>query len=237
MRPDNPRVGQSRPSRTFTEEARRAQLIDCAIDVLVTHGYAGTTLGRVADRAGVSKGAVSYHFAGKAELLEATVHEVYERGIRHARELWFDEHGGSAGPPALLTAYIEANLAYIAAHPAEIAATIEVSRNHRDADGALVFGTSFEASLYETLEDIFRQGQRSGHFRDFDPHVMAVSVRRVIDGFSYQVLSGPDIDPKAYTAEVVALFDHATRADGRRTTPRTAPGPRGEPAPRAGDHP
>ena len=213
MRSDGDPDGQSL-SRTFLEQARRTQLIDCAVEVLVAHGYAGTTLSRVAERAGVSKGVVLYHFASKAELLEATVNEVYDRGIRHAKESWFDRHAESAAPPDLLRAYLETNLAYIAAHPAEIAAAIEVGRNHRDADGALVFGTEFEERLYATLEDIFRAGQQSGHFHLFAPRVMAVSVRRVIDGFSFQLLAVPNLDTEAYAAEVVALFERATRADG-----------------------
>ena len=74
--------------------------------------------------------------------------------------------------------------AWVGPSPAtpEIAATIEVTRNHRDADGALVFGPGFEEALYTPLEEIFRAGQASGHFRDFAPRVMAISVRRVIDG-------------------------------------------------------
>jgi TetR/AcrR family fatty acid metabolism transcriptional regulator len=208
--------GQDDATRTFTEHARRAQLIDCTIAVIVAHGYAGATLSRVAEFAGVSKGVVLYHFANKAELLEATVREVYGRGIRHAKETFFDQHAATATPPELLNGYLRTNLEYIAAHPAEIAAIIEISRNHRDAEGALVFGTGFEESLYAVLEDIFRAGQESGYFRDFDPRVMAVSVRRVIDGFSFQVLAVPNLDTAAYTSEVVALFDQATKMEADR---------------------
>ena len=215
MRSDNHPGGQT-PERTFTEEARRGQLIDCTIEVLVNHGYAGTTLSRVAERAGVSKGVVLYHFTNKAELLEATVREVYDRGVAHAKRAWFDHHAESASPPELLRGYLQTNLEYIAAHPMEIAATIEVSRNHRDAAGALVFGPSFEESLYAPLEGIFDAGQGSGHFRNFDRRVMAVSLRRVIDGFSFQMLAVPGLDSGAYTSEVVALFDRATRKDGTR---------------------
>lgn len=216
MRSDNQPDGQSDAPRTFTEEARRGQLIDCTIDVLVTQGYGGATLSRVAQRAGVSKGVVLYHFTNKAELLEAVVHEVYARGIAHAKSAWFDQHADSAGPAEMLRGYLQTNLDYIATHPTEIAATIEVSRNHRDAAGALVFGSEFEESLYAVLEGIFLAGQASGQFRSFDPRVMAVSVRRVIDGFSFQVLADPGLDAERYTAEVVDLFDRATRTEGSR---------------------
>lgn len=216
MRSENHPDGQSSRPATFTEQARRSQLIDCTIEAVVSHGYAGATLARVAELAGVSKGVVLYHFANKAELLEATVREVYGRGIRHAKTAWFDRHAESATPPELLRAYLQTNLGYIAAHPAEIAATIEVTRTHRDAEGQLVFSTGFEEALYTPLEEILRAGQASGHFRDFAPRVMAISVRRVIDGFSFQVLADPDLDTVSYSAQVVALFEHATRADATR---------------------
>jgi hypothetical protein len=56
-----------------------------------------------------------------------------------------------------------------------------------------------------------RDGQDTGEFRPFDPRVMAIAVRRVIDGFTFRVLAVPDVDAQAFTAEVVALFEHATR--------------------------
>ena len=44
-------------------------MLDAAIACLVEHGYAGTTMRRIADRAGVTPGAVQHHFTSKAALL------------------------------------------------------------------------------------------------------------------------------------------------------------------------
>lgn len=55
--------------------ATRTALLDAAIDCLAEEGYAKTTKRRIAERAGVSTGALQHHFASKAELLgEATRH-------------------------------------------------------------------------------------------------------------------------------------------------------------------
>lgn len=56
---------------TFVRAARRAQLVDVAIATIADRGYAATTLQQVADRAGVSKGVVSYHFAGRDALVDS----------------------------------------------------------------------------------------------------------------------------------------------------------------------
>ncbi|MEV0622813.1 TetR/AcrR family transcriptional regulator [Nonomuraea sp. NPDC050404] len=196
---------------TFTETARRSQIVECAIETVCEFGYAGASLSRVAERAGISKGVITYHFASKAEILEEAVAVVFARGAEFAMRS--GAFTGDSEPHDALRGYLESNLAYIAAHPREINAVVEITRGHRDADGRQVFGTAWEErEVLGLLEEIFREGQRLGHFRDFSPRVMAVAVRRVIDGFSFQVLAHPDTDVAAYTAEVVAMFEHATRA-------------------------
>ena len=59
---------QSRP--TFTEAARRTQIIACAIETLATLGYAQASLAHIAQRAGISKGVIVYYFSSKEELYQ-----------------------------------------------------------------------------------------------------------------------------------------------------------------------
>lgn len=198
---------------TFTEAVRRAQIVECAIEAVCEFGYAGASLSRVAKLAGISKGVITYHFASKAEILEEAVAVVYERGAEFALRTRSEAFDDDADPRDALRAYLETNLAYIAAHPREINAVVEITRGHRDADGRPVFGSAWEErEVIEPLEELFREGQERGRFRDFSPRVMAVAVRRVIDGFTFQMLAHPDTDVAGFTAEVVALFEHATRA-------------------------
>lgn len=67
-------------------DATRAGLLQATVDCLVEHGYAGTTMQRVQDRAGVSRGAVLHHFNTKEELLVAAVHHVARSQIERIRE-------------------------------------------------------------------------------------------------------------------------------------------------------
>jgi TetR/AcrR family fatty acid metabolism transcriptional regulator len=203
---------------TVTEAARQTQILAHTVAVVAEHGYAGASLNRIAAHAGISKGLISYHFAGKAALLEALVHDVFARGGEYVME----RHGAAFGPEGTaagaLRAYLEGNLAFIAAHPRDVGAVVEIGRNHRDAEGRLVFGGAWEETLYGLLVQIFEAGQAAGEFRAFDPRVMAIAVRRVIDGFTFQVMADPDLDTAAFTAEVVALFEHATRHPGAEGT-------------------
>ena len=52
----------ARESGTFTQSARRTQLVEHTIAALSELGYQQTTVAEVARRAGVSKGVVTYHF-------------------------------------------------------------------------------------------------------------------------------------------------------------------------------
>jgi AcrR family transcriptional regulator len=61
-------------ARTFTESARRAQIVTAAIEVIAEVGYAKASFSRIAKQAALSStGMISYHFAGKDDLLTACV--------------------------------------------------------------------------------------------------------------------------------------------------------------------
>jgi AcrR family transcriptional regulator len=75
--PERPR--QQRWERT------RAALLEAAVASLVEDGYAGTTLQRVQNRAGVSRGALLHHFGSRAALLVAAIHHVAEGQVADVR--------------------------------------------------------------------------------------------------------------------------------------------------------
>lgn len=53
--------------------AMRQRLLDATIDCLVEYGYAGTTVTKIADRAGVTRGAQVHHYPTKADLVTAAI--------------------------------------------------------------------------------------------------------------------------------------------------------------------
>ncbi|WP_354701743.1 HTH-type transcriptional regulator BetI [Paraconexibacter sp. AEG42_29] len=74
----------SRPvRRTQAErrEATRTALLDATIECLVEYGYAEATTARVADLAGVSRGAQVHYFANKAAMVTAAVDHLAQRRI------------------------------------------------------------------------------------------------------------------------------------------------------------
>lgn len=64
----------------------RSQVVEAALEVLVLHGYAGMTMQRVQDAAGVSRGALTNHFGSMAELAAAAVEAVADRQTAAIRD-------------------------------------------------------------------------------------------------------------------------------------------------------
>src|SRR2546427_1637439 len=62
-------MSRGRKPRAERSEPSRKQLMAAAIDCFARLGYQGTTIERIARDAGVTKGAVYYHFRDKEELL------------------------------------------------------------------------------------------------------------------------------------------------------------------------
>ena len=71
------RNSSAEQSRTLTEQARRAQIVSAAIGTIADLGYRNATFAQIARRAGLSStGLISYHFAGKEELISEVVRTV-----------------------------------------------------------------------------------------------------------------------------------------------------------------
>jgi AcrR family transcriptional regulator len=91
----SPLAAPVRARRTQAERraATRTALLDASIECLVEEGYANTTTRRIAERAGVTPGALQHHFTSKAELLSEAVRHLT---VRFAREMLV--HGPPAAP-------------------------------------------------------------------------------------------------------------------------------------------
>lgn len=192
---------------TFLEAARRAQIVTCAIETLAAEGYARASLARIAERAGVSKSVIVYHFGGKDQLLEQVTAEVFgiAQGVVGPR---VQAETTAAGR---LRVYIEARVGFLATHLQHMLALFEIWMNLRDEDGRPRLGESDAKPTVDAIEAVLQDGQRSGEFTDFSTEVMAMAVRQAIDGVLLQLRVRPELDLKTCAHELVALFDRATR--------------------------
>ena len=208
-------AGQAR--RSFIEEARRAQIVGCAIDTIAELGYAQASLAQIAHRAGISKGVIGYHFAGKDELLAEVVSEVLSRAEAYMRP----RMGGHSTGRETLQAYIESNLRFMSEYRGHVIAIAEIARNGRRADGRLSFDRATLDAITAWLAQLLADHQETREFRaDFDPQVMAGAIRATIDAVPRALARDPSLDVEHHAHELATLFDLATRNPKARSRTR-----------------
>lgn len=211
MRPD-PGLGGQR-DLTFTEAARRAQIVTAAIDTIAELGYGQASLARIAERAGASKGVISYHFAGKDDLIREIVSQVLAKAEAYMIPRVLAESSGAG----MLRAYIESNLAFMREHRNHLVAFLEIFLNARGEAGSRLLDERSLDRTVTSLEQLLIHFQAAGDFRDdFDPLVMAVAIRGAIDQVPPRLARDPSLDVDRYARELGALFDRATRREPQR---------------------
>lgn len=78
------RAGAVRRTQAERSAAMRTRLLDATVECLVTYGYAGTTTHRVAELAGVTRGAQVHHFRSKEDLVVASIEHLAEQRAQTA---------------------------------------------------------------------------------------------------------------------------------------------------------
>jgi len=176
------------------------------IDVIAELGFGQASFARIAERAGLSSTRlISYHFAGKDELIVAVVEDV----IASIGEYMARRVGAETSAAWMLRAYIEGMVEFTVAHRARMKALLEIFLG-----GNLHYDATTERAVGGHVETILRRGQADGEFRDFDPRVVATAVQRAVEGLPFLLESVPDLDCAAYGRELVTLFDLGTRWNG-----------------------
>lgn len=202
---------ESQHGGTFLEAARRRQIVDAAIETLAEVGYAAATLGEIAKRAGISRGLISYHFAGKAELIAKVLFAVYVEGA----EAMGPRIAAESTPSGQLRAYVQSNLDYMRDKPQRMAAVAAVLTGGGLSEELPGVGhEAADRSIIETLAGILRNGQAVGEFREFDAVVAARAIRNMIDGVATQLSRDRALDVDHQAREILGFVVAATAAVG-----------------------
>lgn len=79
-------------------DERKQQILRAAAEMFIRHGYDKTSMGDVANHAGVSRGTVYLYFAGKEELFEALFYgEMLQYAQTWLEQIEADPRGGTIG--------------------------------------------------------------------------------------------------------------------------------------------
>jgi AcrR family transcriptional regulator len=190
------------PRQRLSEDQRRKQIMEAAIQEVVDRGYEGASLTRIAARADVAKGLVWHYFTGKDDLMEATAKATMESLRGHiVGALDFDQ----PVPDIIRTALCEA-ASQVLTRRNELVALNRIVHNLRRPDGGERVSADFYEDTYRGQEELFRRGQAEGSLGDFDTRVMAVTYQGSIDIMLAYLEEHPDVEPRAYAAELAEIL-------------------------------
>ncbi len=202
---------------TFTERARRRQIVDAAIELIAEDGYVGASVARIAERAGVAKSAVLYYFDGKDALVTAIV----ERVMTDAAAAIAPAVQAETTAPGRLTAYIRANCAFLDTHRTAAVAMFEIMTSFRTADGLRLDQAAQRSAEQEppgedgdeegehALLDplaFLDEGVRSGELAPVSPLFTKNALRGALDGAVSELARNERYDVVGYGEQLVALF-------------------------------
>ncbi|WP_078843996.1 TetR/AcrR family transcriptional regulator [Streptomyces albus] len=107
-------VTTARGPKQDRSRATRQRLLEAAVACLAEHGWSGSTVTVVAERAGVSRGAAQHHFPTREDLFTAAVEHVAEERSAALRAMISGgrtARGGGAAPGGRTRAVVEAIVA------------------------------------------------------------------------------------------------------------------------------
>lgn len=194
---------------TFTERGRRAQILHGAIDTIVELGWAQTSLIRIGERIGVSKGAILHYFRDKDALVGHVVLEVTTRLAAAVADAVADERTGAGRIRAYIRSYVD----FIVDNPRDIAALVELGTAYRHSDGRRL-GEIIESAerwpqelLPLDLAGLLAGERRDSRTGDADTDLMAMIVRGALDAAAERHARDRDFDPRPYGRELADMVE------------------------------
>lgn len=167
--------------QSFIAEARKEQIIQACIDTLEELGYTNVSLTKIAKKAKVSTGLISYHFSDKMDLISQTLLYLLNKKLDFISGKVVQEET----PISQLEAYIEASLAYQVANYKNNIALIEIVFNAQNEEGIPYYRVDNEEEedpLNTFIKEILIEGQQKQEFsNEFDAEMICVLIQGAIE--------------------------------------------------------
>lgn len=194
----------------------RTAIVEAAIQCIVKYGYAKTTTPRIAEEAGLSRGAMMHHFSNRLTVIQSAITHLHEKRIRAFRQ------AGSNLPPAGSNRVHDALTAYWrqVTHPLFVAfheLTVAARTDKGLADILIPARRSFHEEWYRVAVEQFPEW----HGDDEKFSIALHLTQNMLEGMAVNRLSG-DLDEDtadtllAYLEDELRALSPPTRLDGAK---------------------
>jgi len=181
---------------SFIERTRRDQLIEVTIGLVAERGYAATSLARIAQAAGITKGAVLYHFASKDAVVAAAHAHVLDALVADVGAAV-----DAAPPDRAPAAYVRRMIGHLTEHPDHARMVIEAM-----AQG----GRPASEARWKPLAALLRNARETrGLAPGTDPRTLAIIIGGAIDSIIGERLQDADYDAQAAAESLIAMLETA----------------------------
>jgi AcrR family transcriptional regulator len=183
----------------MTASARREQLLDVTMELVVEQGFHSASVQAVARRAGVSRPIVYEHFGDLNGLLEALVARETASALAEISESTLGDLS-KGDPSELMLESLRAYLAAVARHPMTWRLVLMAPEGAPELLRRSI--ARGRADVLASLTDAVRPGSMPGH-ESPDPEMTARILSAIADEYARLVL----VDPNRFPPE--RLLDHA----------------------------
>lgn len=196
----------ARKTKEEAEKTRQA-LLASAFKVFNEKGYAKTTLQDIAEDAGVTRGAVYWHFKNKTDLFE----KLFDYAFLPVRDMLFSKFSEDLPPQEMLSSLMRVWLSHAGADET-FRAAFEIMFNKTEwSEELMPFKLKFREYEYKFLQKtklIIEQGQESGIFRsELKPAIVAAQYFSILLGIAQYTLFFPDeVDIDKESESLIEMF-------------------------------
>jgi len=201
---EHPELGASLPDT-------RHRLLEAAAGVFARAGYEGATLDEIAKAAGLTKGAVYWHFDAKAQVFAELLEEM---GRRRQEAVHSDLERAWQEPSRALERLIALQLDRARQAPHWAALLLEFVRRRDRTGAAARVAEPFEA-LPSAASQLVRRLQAAGHLdRAIEPDLAGRLVGALVDGLLLVAVVAPTrADPGKLAPVAARVLERGLRGD------------------------
>jgi len=192
------------PRGELQNERMRAEAVEkitaAALSVFAEYGYAGATMKRIAERAGLSYGLVYHYFPSKADVFRSLVDFALESTIAGMQMVL--SQPGTAWERLERWSEVLIPNALAGASSRYFLVMLQAMTQARTIPGLLEHINERTAVYFQTLAPVIREAQQSGDAVDGDPEVLATAFLSFLQGLALFVFHREEL-AKSVTPEML----------------------------------
>jgi AcrR family transcriptional regulator len=179
----------------------KARLLDAARALFADRGYTGTSIGQLAEHAGVNRALIYYYFRNKRALYQAVIDDCVAQVAAAVAEA--DRAEG--GARRRIETFVQGYYGLLTGRADIVRIGMRELTDQRDGPGGCLAESLAETERW--LERVIADGVRAGELRRVNPAMAAVSLLGIVHGFMRHRLGGGRSFPlRAVVAHALQLF-------------------------------